>query len=60
MKKTKDFKLTKHAMVHTYKTEKELTDYFDIYNGNDKFLIYLGAMLCWNMIAEWQDKGVLK
>ena len=35
MKKTKDFKLTKHAMVHTYKTEKELNEYFDIYNGND-------------------------
>ena len=47
-------------MVHTYKTEEELNEYFNIYNGNDKFLIYLGAMLCWNMIAEWQDKGVLK
>ena len=57
MKKTKDFKLKTHALIHTYKTEKELNEYFNIYSGNEKFLIYMGAALCWNMIAHWQEEG---
>ncbi len=57
MKKTKDFKLKKHPWIHTYKTEKELNEYFNVYAGNEKFLMYMGAALCWNMISHWQEKG---
>ena len=57
MKKNKDFKLKKHALVHTYKTEKELNEYMDRHHGTEKFLIYMGAALCWNMIAHWQEEG---
>jgi len=56
--KTKDFKLKKQALVATYETEKELNEYFNIYSGNERFLIYLGAALCWNMIAHWQEEGI--
>ena len=57
MKKNKDFKLKKHALIHTYKTEKELNEYMDRHHGTEKFLIYMGAALCWNMIAHWQEEG---
>ena len=48
---------TKHALIHTYKTEKELNEYMDRHHGTEKFLIYMGAALCWNMIAHWQEEG---
>ena len=56
-KPNKDFKLKKHALIHTYKTEKELNEYMDRHHGTEKFLIYMGAALCWNMIAHWQEEG---
>ena len=58
MTKTKDFTLKKQAFVATYETEEELHEYFNIYSGNEKFLMYLGAALCWNMIAHWQEEGL--
>ena len=56
-KPNKDFKLKKQALIHTYKTEKELNEYMDRHHGTEKFLIYMGAALCWNMIAHWQEEG---
>ena len=58
MTKTKDFTLKKQPLIATYKTEEELKEYFNIYSGNEKFLMYLGSALTWNMIAHWQEEGL--
>ena len=56
-RKDNDMKLQKAHLVATYETEEELQEYFNIYSGNERFLINLGAALCWNMIAHWQEEG---
>ena len=52
-------KLEKVHLVATYETQKELNDYFDIHNDDERRMLYLGSALTWNMIAhmlEQQDK----
>ena len=40
----------------TYETRKELNDYFNIHNDEEKRLLYLGSALTWNMLAHMLEK----
>jgi len=49
-------KLYKSPFIYTHKTQKELNDYFDSHNDEEKRLLYLGSALTWNMIAHMLEK----
>ena len=42
----------KAGLFATYKTQKELQDYFKQFNGNEHFLVQLGSNLTWNWFAH--------
>ena len=51
-------KLQKAPFIYTHKTQKDLNEYFDLFNDQDKAMLYLGSALTWNMLAhmlETQD-----
>ena len=48
--------LEKAHLVATYETQKELNDYFDIHNDDEKRMLYLGSALTWNMIAHMLEQ----
>ena len=45
-------KLQKSPFIYTHKTQKELNEYFDMHNDEEKRMLYLGSALTWNMIAH--------
>jgi hypothetical protein len=49
-------KLYKSPFIYTHKTQKELNDYFDSHNDEEKRLLYLGSALTWNMLAHMLEK----
>ena len=50
-------KLKKTPFVHTYKTQEELIEYFDMHSSNEeKRMLYLGSALTWNMIAHMLEQ----
>ena len=55
-RKDNDMKLQKAHLVATYETQKELNDYFNIHNDEEKRLLYLGSALTWNMLAHMLEK----
>ena len=56
IERIKTMKLQKAHLVATYETQKELNDYFNIHNDEEKRLLYLGSALTWNMLAHMLEK----
>ena len=49
--------IQKNNLFATYKTQKELHEYFRSHTGeNETFLLTLGAALMWNTIAHMQEQ----
>ena len=50
----KDDELTfsKAGLFATYKTQKELQEYFSKFSGNEQFLVQLGSNLTWNWFVH--------
>lgn len=44
-----------NEMFATFETMKDLQDYFDMHTGQEKALLYRGAMHMWNHIAHIQN-----
>ena len=48
--------LQKTPFVFTYETQKELNEYFDMHNDEEKRMLYLGSALTWNMPAHMLEQ----
>ena len=46
-----------NGMFHTYKTMDELQDYFEKFNGTEKQMLYMGAMLMMNHLSHIQKES---
>ena len=49
-------KLQKAPFIYTHKTQKELNEYFDMHNDEEKRMLYLGSALTWNMLAHMLEQ----
>lgn len=48
----KELEIVSNGMFHTYETSEELYEYFEKYTGQEKVMLYMGAILFNNMIAN--------